>query len=235
MRRPRRRRCALDRRGGDNRAGPRSRPPSAWAASWTLVASGKLGGYESAARILPSAATQRARLAALPQASVLRERLAQALTQSPLPAAKLGPFVEDVEHARAEPPLERTGLAGGALAAALEGLLFRDTTGRWNAIVALRAAPGIPIDASAVRSALATSGTGALLVDLKAEADRLYAGYLGRAATMSAVGLAVIVALFLRGCASRARGARHGRSSQACSSSRRGTRSPARASPSCTL
>jgi predicted exporter len=160
-----------------------------------LVASGKLAGYESPARILPSAATQRARIAALPEPEVLRERLARALAQSPLPAARLGPFLEDVARARQQPPLERAELAGSTLESALEGLLFRDATGRWNAIIALHAAPGAPIDAGAVRSALAASGTGALLVDLKSEADRLYAGYLGRAAKMSAVGLAVIVAL----------------------------------------
>jgi predicted exporter len=173
-----------------------------------LVASGRLAGYESPARILPSEATQRARLAALPEPTVLRDRLAQALAQSPLPASRLGPFLEDIARARAQPPLDRAGLAGSALEGALEGLLFRDSTGRWNAIVALAAAPGTPIDAGAVRSALAASGTGALLVDLKAEADRLYGGYLERAATMSAAGLAVIVVLLFAALREPARVAR---------------------------
>jgi predicted exporter len=160
-----------------------------------LVESGTLAGYESPARILPSAATQARRIAALPPAEELRGRLAKALAGSPLSAAKLGPFLEDVERARKQPPLGPEALAGTTLGAALDGLLFRDGAGRWNAILALRAPEGGSIDAQAVRAALAASSTGAILVDVKAEADRLYAGYFDRALAMSAVGFAIIVVL----------------------------------------
>jgi predicted exporter len=107
--------------------------------------------------------------------------------------------VEDVERARAQPPLTREALAGTAMAAALDGLLFADAAGRWTALVGLRAAPGKSIDVRAVREALAPrealQENTALVIDLKAEADRLYAGYFERALMMAAVGLAVIVAL----------------------------------------
>jgi predicted exporter len=158
-----------------------------------LVASGTLGGYESPAGILPSAATQQARRASLPEREALRGRLAVALKGSPLAAAKLGPFLDDVERARAEPPLTRAALANTAMATALEGLLFADTSGRWTALVGLRPSGTSGIDTAAVRKALA--GSDALVIDLKAEADRLYAGYLERALIASAAGLAVIVGL----------------------------------------
>ena len=173
-----------------------------------LVAAGRLGGYESPAKVLPSAATQRSRIAALPPASVLRERLSQALAQSPLAASKLGPFLDDVERARAQPALTRAALAGTALEPALEGLIFRDGAGRWNAILGLRPAAGAAIDPVAVRAALSQSATNALLIDLKAEADRLYAGYFERALAMSALGLAAIVALLFAALRRPARVAR---------------------------
>lgn len=165
----------------------------------TLVAAGTLGGYDSPAKVLPSLDTQRARLASLPPAAELRARLDKALVGSPLSASRLGAFVEDVERARAQAPLTREALDGTAMAAALEGLLFADSAGRWTALVGLRAAKGAGIDVSAVRQALVEHGLipppDALVIDLKAEADRLYAGYFERALLMSAVGLAVIVAL----------------------------------------
>ena len=157
-----------------------------------LVAAGKLGGYESPARALPSSATQRTRRESLPPGPELRERLARALTQSPLPATRLGPFIEDVERARAAPPLTREALAGTAFEAALDGLLFQDGMGRWNAIVGLRPTAEGRLDADAARAA---AGADALVVDVKAEADRLYSGYFQRALAVSAIGLAAIVLL----------------------------------------
>ncbi|HEY4999874.1 MAG TPA: MMPL family transporter, partial [Usitatibacter sp.] len=156
-----------------------------------LVASGKIAGYESPARFLPAAATQRARLASLPDSATLRERLSVALAQSPLRAAKLEPFIADVERARKSPLLTREAIRGTALEAALDGMLFADEGG-WTAILGLRAAPAAPIDAAAVRAALDGS---AVLLDIKREVDRLYSGYLRQAFIASGAGLAVIVAL----------------------------------------
>ena len=162
-----------------------------------LVARNMLGGYDTPARFLPSLRTQRARIESLPPAAELRARLEKALEGSPLPASRLGPFIEDVARAREAPALTRAALAGSAMEAALDGLLFADSAGRWTAIVGLRPAEGAAIDVASVREAL--SGTGALVVDIKAEADRLYRAYFDRALAMSAIGLAVIVGLvFLR-------------------------------------
>ena len=161
-----------------------------------LVANGKLGGYETPARFLPSAAAQRARLAALPQPNELRSRLKAALAGSALRPERLEPFVADVERARAAGPLTREAIAATALDLALEGLLFRDGSGRWTALLGLRAPAGAPIDLAAVAGAIAGSGAAsAMSIDMKAEIDRLYSGYFERALLMSAIGLLVIVAL----------------------------------------
>ncbi|HEX7403940.1 MAG TPA: MMPL family transporter, partial [Usitatibacter sp.] len=162
-----------------------------------LVASGKLAGYESPARFLPAAATQRARLASLPDSATLRERLSGALARSPLRASKLEPFIVDVERARESPLLTREAIRGTALEAALDGMLFAGEDG-WTAILGLRAPSAAPIDASAVRAALEGAGAGnAVLLDIKREVDRLYSGYLRQAFIASAAGLAVIVALLM--------------------------------------
>jgi predicted exporter len=175
----------------------------------SLVAEGKLAGYESPARFLPSTATQRARLASLPDADTLRARLKVALARSPLRAERLEPFVADTGAARAAGPLTQAAIAGTALDIALEGLLFKDGEGRWTALVGLRTPKGQPMDLAGVRTAIAAAGVqGAVLLDLKAEIDRLYSGYLNRALLMSAIGLAIIVALLFTALRSPRRVAR---------------------------
>lgn len=165
-----------------------------------LVAAGTLSGYESPARFLPSLATQQARRQSLPDAATLRKRLALALADLPLRPGKLEPFVADVEKARAQPPLTRESFAGTALDLALDGLLFADASGNWTAMIGLRGAVregGTQgIDAAAVRAAVSAANVpGAITIDLKAEADRLYAGYLDQALALSAAGVAVIALL----------------------------------------
>ena len=172
-----------------------------------LVASGKLAGYESAARFLPSAATQRARLASLPEPDALRARLKAALAQSPLRPERLEPFVADAARARASAPITRETMKGTALDLALDGLLFEDRSGRWTALLGLRPPARGRIDAATVRAALSDSG-GAVLLDVKTELDRLYSGYFERVLATAAVGLAAIVALLFAALRSPARVAR---------------------------
>jgi predicted exporter len=172
-----------------------------------LVAGGQLAGYESPARFVPSLATQRARQASLPDEPTLRARLKAALAGLPLSPARLEPFVADVERARNAAPVTPASLAGTAMAAALDGLLFRDGEGTWTAVLALRAPAGAPgLDAAAVREAIArTHVPGAAFIDLKGELDRLYSGYLHRALAASAAGLVAIVALLFAALRSPAR------------------------------
>ncbi len=160
-----------------------------------LVEAGTLAGYESPARYLPSAATQSARLASLPEEAALRSRLHAALASLPLRAERLEPFVDDVAHARARGPLTREKVSGSALDAALDGMLYADRSGRWTAILGLRPPAG-GLDVGSIRQAIAADrAAGAMLLDLQAEIDRMYAGYFERALAMSAAGFAAIVVL----------------------------------------
>jgi len=168
------------------------------------VAAGRLAGYDSPARMLPSAGTQRARLASLPAEGALRANLREALAGSALRAERLEPFVADVQRARGAAPFTRAELAGTTLEAALDGMLVGDDAHGWTAMLGLRAAPGASLDAAALRAALAAV-PGALLLDVKGELDALYAGYFRRALAMSAVGLAVIVLLLFAALRSPAR------------------------------
>jgi predicted exporter len=75
-------------------------------------------------------------------------------------------------------------------------MLFSDADGRWTALMGLRPARAVPLDPRALREAVLRTGVqGAAFLDVKAELDRLYTGYLRQALLMSALGLAVIVAL----------------------------------------
>jgi predicted exporter len=169
-----------------------------------LAARGTITGFDSPARYLPSDATQRARLSSLPEPRVLRRRLEHALRGLPLRASRLEGFVADVAMARAGPGLRRADLDGTGLGVALDGLLLRHGEG-WQALLPLRAPLGGTgsIDAGEMRKALQASG--AVFLDLKAEADALYADYLGEAMALAAVGVAVVLLLLMIALRSAAR------------------------------
>ena len=163
----------------------------------TLVAQGVLAGYESASRYLPSMAAQRARQASLPE-SGLAARLAEASAGLPVRPALFAPFIADAAAARGRAPLQRADLDGTSFALAVDSLMF-ERDGRWNALLPLNAPDqknGAGIAADAVRAALAKAGEpSALFVDLKAESDHLYGGYLNEAILLSSGGLVAIVLL----------------------------------------
>ncbi|WP_265945353.1 MMPL family transporter [Dechloromonas sp. A34] len=156
-----------------------------------LVSSGDLGGYESPARFLPSQSTQVTRRSSLPAAEELRSRLQAAQLGSPLAAAKLEPFLTDVEAARRLPAIDRQALNGTGLALAVDSLLLEHASG-WSVLLPLR--PGEKaIDPAAVRSVL--TGSNALFIDMKTEFDKLYNDYLHEAMLLSLAGFLAIVVL----------------------------------------
>ena len=160
-----------------------------------LVREGRIAGYDSPARLLPSLATQAARRASLPDEATLRARLEEALAGLPLRPAKLEPFIADVQAARVAAPLGRDAFRGTTLDLALDGMLYRDEAGQWTALVGLRGVGGI-VDRAPLDAALARAGIpGAMLIDVKAEADSLYAGYFEQAARLSAFGVAAVCVL----------------------------------------
>ena len=165
-----------------------------------LAETGAISGYESPARLLPSPATQTARRAALPDAATLGARLNQATVDGPLPAARLGEFIIDVQAARRQALLTRESLKGTPLYAALDALLVPGRDGRpWRALLSLRAGQKA-IDPVQLRAALADV-PGAQVVNIGAELGTLYSRYLheaGLQALLGALAVCVLLAVHLR-------------------------------------
>lgn len=163
----------------------------------TQVDQGELAGFESPSRYLPSTATQRARQASLPSPAVLETRLAQAVQGLPVRAQRFTPFLADVAAARSQPLLQAADLEQTSMAMAVDALLVQQAR-HWRALLPLTAPQGADIDASRIRAALSATGLpNVLLVDMKAESDRLYSGYLHEAILLSLGGLVAIIGLLL--------------------------------------
>lgn len=175
-----------------------------------LVDDGVLAGFENPARYLPSDATQQARLASLPPADALAARMRSAIEDQPIRVKPdlFAPFIADVEAARAQPLLRRADLKGTSMALAVDALLT-ERAGQWSAMLPLRAPAAAPatannatnrpsLDAAPIRSAVAQANVpGALFVDMKAEADRLYVDYVREDLRLSLAGFAAIALLLL--------------------------------------
>ena len=160
-----------------------------------LVATGVIGSYDSPARFLPSVAKQKARCASLPTTTDLRLRLQMAQTGSPLAAEKLVGFIDDVAAAKMHCAISRESLAGTGLALAVDALLLPHSGG-FSVLLPLHPAvgePSRPLAVDSVRDAL--TGTDAMVIDLKAELDKLYNDYLREAILLSLGGLMAIVVL----------------------------------------
>jgi predicted exporter len=163
----------------------------------TQVDQGELAGFESPSRYLPSAATQRARQASLPSPAELETRLAQAVQGSPARAQLFAPFLADVAAARSQPLLQAADLEQTSMAMAVDALLIKQEQ-HWSALLPLTAPEGVGINASRISAALSTTGLpNVLFVDMKAESDSLYSGYLHEVILLSLGGLLAIVGLLL--------------------------------------
>ena len=156
-----------------------------------LVARHVLTGYDAPTRYLPSAATQRARQAALPDTATLRARLASALEGLPFQPDTFEPFIADVAAARAAPILDRHSFEGTSLALKLDSLLFQRASG-WTALLSLR---GLT-DPGLVARQIAGSGVAnAMFVDLKAQSNNLLEVYRSEALMLALIGSLVILVL----------------------------------------
>jgi predicted exporter len=158
-----------------------------------LVDQGRLAGYDTPTRLLPSLATQQRRVASLPDADTLRARLAPATQGLPLHAAQLAPFVADVQAARRAAPVTRAALAGTPLQPVVDALLLQREGGGWSALLPLDASAN-GIDAARLRAALAGL-PGVQVLDIKQQLDRLYASYLQQALWQSALGALAVIAV----------------------------------------
>jgi len=157
-----------------------------------LRSRGAIAGFDSPAMLVPSAATQQARRAALPDAATLRERLTQALADSALRAEAFEPFVADVQRAR-ELVIEPDYYAGTALGQRLAAQLVERKRETGSDAVALITLTGVD-DAAAV-AAEVQGANGVSLIDLT-NVQALVADYRARAA-WAALGGGVLIVLIL--------------------------------------
>ena len=160
-----------------------------------LVNAGELAGYNSVTRWLPSTATQRARLASLPDAATLETALVQATANGPLKAERLAPFVAAVQAARNRAPVTIDDLRGSAAAPLVDALLLKRPNGGWAALLPLQPAPGKGDSHHARIAATLQAVPGVQVLDIKPELDRLYARYLGEAQAQTALGALAVVLL----------------------------------------
>ena len=178
-----------------------------------LVDEGLLAGYESPARLLPSAATQAARRAALPDAATLRARVAAAVPGLPFKPEAIAPFIDEVQAARALPALEAAAYADTPLAVALESMLLQRADGTWAALLPLQlpdsSTNGKAYEDPAPRLRQAFASLPAITVlDIKQSIDDIYAHYMREALWQSGLGALAVIALLAWALKSRGRLAR---------------------------
>lgn len=146
-----------------------------------LVRRGAIRGYDLATRYLPSRAEQERRLAALPDRATLRANLDQATRGLPFRPGVFEPFLREVEEARRRGPLGIGELEGTVIGMKVKALVV-PAGGEWAVLVPL---VGVS-DVAALEREVP-------VLDLKAESERLLAGYRAEALRLSALGFAVIV------------------------------------------
>ena len=157
-----------------------------------LIGRGELAGFETVTRLLPSQAAQQARIASLPDAGTLRSRLIEASAGSPLPAAKLEPFIADVVAARGLAPVRHADLKDGPLGGLVNAMLFERPGGGWSSVIALHV--GAKFDDGRLRAALADVPE-VQVIDIGAELGGLYSRYLHEAFVQVALGALAVLAL----------------------------------------
>ncbi|SEJ79770.1 MULTISPECIES: MMPL family transporter [unclassified Variovorax] len=163
-----------------------------------LVDKGELVGYEAVTRVLPSMQTQAARIASLPNADTLRANLGEATKGLPLPASRLGPFLDDVEAARKLAPVQRADLADGPLGSVLNTLMYQRPGGGWGTLLVLH--PGAKFDQGRLEAALAGLPE-VQVVDVGRELAGLYQRYLHEAfvqVLLGALAVVVLLGIYLR-------------------------------------
>ncbi|MGN6790132.1 MAG: MMPL family transporter, partial [Rhodanobacteraceae bacterium] len=151
-----------------------------------LVAGHEVDGFELPSRFLPSAATQKARQAKLPDATQLQAALRQAMERLPFRAGVFAPFVADVEAARTLPPLTPEKFEQSPLGARLESMLVQQGDG-WVGLGTLSG-----VNDPAAFGALTKATVGAVhLLDLKASTESLVVSYRHR--ILVALGIAALL------------------------------------------
>ena len=161
----------------------------------TQVAAGILAGYDSPVALLPPIEEQKRRQAALPDEATLRARVAEVLAGGKFQPRAFEPFVAAVGAAKSGAPLGRGYYGDTILGRWLDAQIVSNSDG----VAVLVLLHGVT-DLAAVRSALA-GASGARLLDLKGDVERLVAGYRERTlrtALLGALGIVLLLAVKLR-------------------------------------
>ncbi|HEV3011236.1 MAG TPA: MMPL family transporter [Burkholderiales bacterium] len=146
-----------------------------------LVRRGAIRGYDLATRYVPSIAEQKRRLAALPEPPILKTNLEKALQGLPFQRGVFEPFLRDVEESRKRGPLGAADLRGTVLGMKFETLVT-PIGSDWVVLIPLYGVADSKLLADEVA-----------MLDLKAESERLLAGYRLEALRLSALGMGAIV------------------------------------------
>jgi predicted exporter len=138
-----------------------------------FVAKGELGGYDLAARYLPSRRTQQVRQSFLPDRATLERNLTLAMNGLSFKPGLFRPFLDAVEKAKTQEPIDSRAFRGTALGLKLDSLLFM-REGRWVAVAPLR---GVP-DSQTLRERLpAWRERQVTYMNLKEASNRMVATY----------------------------------------------------------
>jgi predicted exporter len=159
------------------------------------VAAREIAGADLACDLLPSAATQAARRALLPDAPTLRASLAAALEGLPFRADAFAPFLHDVEAARAAPPVTADTLSGTALGLRIGALLGRDADGPY-AVVPLR---GVESPTAMAARIAGAADPAIAWLDLRTASTALLAAYRHQALVATGGGVVLIGLLLVVG------------------------------------
>ncbi len=162
-----------------------------------LVGKGLLSSFDSASHYLPSLKTQQARLSSLPTANELKLRLTAAIKDLPVQPAVFAPFLTEVEAVRTKSLIQRKDLHGTSMALAIDAMLLQQAQ-HWSSLIPLTAPESGNIDVAQIQATLDQAQVkNTLFVDIKAESDRLYSGYMQEAILLSLAGVVAIILLLL--------------------------------------
>ncbi|HTD06377.1 MMPL family transporter [Undibacterium sp.] len=158
-----------------------------------IVKDGIIGGFDMAARYLPSQELQRQRQAALPDAENLQNQLQQAMTGSAFREDAFLPFLHDVQASKQQALLRMEDLRGSSIGLKVQSLLLHDNQGA----VALITLSGVT-DSERLRKAIAgLQAKGVTAIDLKDDTSHLINGYRNQSLILSGVGILLIALLLL--------------------------------------
>ena len=161
-----------------------------------LRETGALRSYEAAARILPSAARQQARQAAIPPD--IEARVAAAQSGLPFRPGAFDPFLHDIAAARTAPPLHPDDLAGTPLAIRLEPLLQRRADAWLGPIILQGVTDPAPI-AAAMPPGGNAGNVQITFVDIRHDLGTILADTTARAWWWLAASLVLALAVLLAG------------------------------------